>query len=1033
MSRWIVLQTLIGLLIFTHAYAQGTPARYEIVVTNRKESGPEVKAEKMAIVPKDIVEMSPEEYRELLYKYDPAEYERTRLKYPSPLPTLKHFGTETVYFQIILGAVAVQQTMTKLSATNLHEMLSMNPLSDSAKNPVALDHFLDSLVDPVGHAAFYNFMVANKFVTDWLYPPRPINTSGRRQLLTKAEINAEFRRARMERVPFLRALLPGIGMSVGSIASHLTGDFFALMKACHQETIKKGQERLAGYQYKTHSLEQTLACNAAWKEWTDGKKFHQYAPAITSMLIATAGGTAVNMAGRALIKTTDTVSARRYTIRGLSNFAIRGFNIGITLTPGGWAIRGIKLIGHAANIGIFIYLDNLVRESVEIGMGNVLKSADVGGPAGRGIIPGKNFVELNEELTALMRTPPMRLWAVPNPDILTFLNDFSEDMEHWREISNKDAENAHNMWRDKTNGFISSTRLTLHYYSKFIDDLKGMEQVKNNILPTMIPNNLALRTYPFYGVKINHEKGNYESYEHAISDNLDNPEGIEKLQRQAVHERSEKFCKGLKELEPNLYDNESKFLNDICALFRSKDDQKTGQAIIEINKKLGLPERWSSTLTTEERAKRTKMVQTPVFFQKILSDFRGTLGDPYPLMKPMEGLAYAFEVHMNVRKHKESFNLESLGPYKMEKISDFMAYKMVCGAESPFLTVSNRDGFRMRFNPPKIVSVKPKDFCFDTTYWNDFNYEKYKSAAQPASLPSSYFYMQKIETDKGIYNGIGNLILENLNSEMKKIIEDQKDYKFETWWNQHHKPNIVKGLDILGTEYRPVQNKIFHNLYQADHKTNVGPVANALLMSLRQEMRVNLLVQGELFRYLLKAKERDPEFLTKWVTEVNLFRKQQEDKKSPLEYAKFLTSLSPLGLFSWSPNDKILELLKGKTLPFIFAFQGAVEEMMDLQEGLLLDLVSNAPSAEPLSMEEYQNNIKKLEEVYEKAFGQFEKTQHQELVLQATVSNIERILNQYQHYIEMSHFLRKYDGTLTNDNALKKPKPGAGGVLHRSQ
>jgi hypothetical protein len=1008
---------------------------FAAVVTVTDSSQISVEPNSIELKSEDFREFSPEEFRKKLESF------KKRPNFPKQQPLTVHFGIETVYFQIVLGAVAIQHTWSKASAGTLHEQMQSNSISDYVRNPVALDHFLDGLVDVVGHAAFYNFMVANRFVTEWLYPPP---TGKIITEMSPAELKKETRRLKMERRPYLKMMLPGLGMTAGSIASHLTGDMFNMFKQCHLEIVKRGQQNLAGVEYKTESKEQTEACQAVWHEWTSGKKFYEYAPAITSMIIATMGGGAVNWLARAAafrkeigangeVNYVERLAFEKLKTMAVKQFAFTGFSLGLDLLPGGWGLKALRMIGHGGQIAIFIKFDEYIRDTIADNANNRFRSADIKGPMGLGLItrnimPGKNFEELDEDLTGILKTNPADVWFQPDEKLTDFLKNFGESMENWREVSNRDALSAHNMWRDKVNNFITSTRLALHYYGKFINDLKGIEQKKVGIMSDLIPNDLARRIYPFYGIRFNYTAQS-ESYEAAVSEYLDNPDNIEKLQKTVVGTESMVFCSKIPSFKEGLYPEELNFLEKTCQGLLSSDNLRMGLALNEINKKLGLPWQAGATLSPENRSKRLKgKALTPLHFHKILTEFRNKLGDPYPLLSPMEGLSFAFDVHETVQKHRAHFELENVGPYKMEKISDYMAYKMVCGSHTPAFSIVNTDGKRVVFDPPRIALIYTKDLCFDRTVG-----EKIDAGIRLANIPSSYLYRHKFETARGTYHGIGDLILNNLNPEMNKIIQDKGEYLFDTWWDQNQKPEILKTLDILHKQYGPVQQRVLDNLYREDHINNVGPVSNALAVSIKQEIRVNLLLQGELLKVLVATHVHDDAYIENLVTDY--VPPKNEIKQRTSIWTKIKNTLNIDFGFSavWKTafNGQILEALKhplktGK----VFTFQNEVEKMMADQESLITQQIFEYN--ETITPDMYQKKLKALQKLYKDSFSPFEMTPYQQGILEITQANISRLLNQYQNYVELAMFLRNYDGNLTKDNVGKKPT-GGNNIIRKSQ
>lgn len=959
-----------------------------------------------------------------------------------PLPSLKHFGVETFYFQIVLGAMAVQQTLSKMNAASIKEMMTDHPLSDSVRFPVALEHFMDAMKDPVGHLAFYNFMIANKWVTegmrDWALGKGP-----------KAQ-------ARL-----FRYLIPGLGMTAGSIVSHLTGDLYQLFSACHWDNVKRGQQRQRlSMPAIPDGKQDSDPCEEAFKQWTLEKKFYVYAPALTSMLLSTVLGagvkwTASAMAYSKVASPIGVLMVARPAFQKVKDIAlkeilIRGVTIGLSATPLGVVPNSLRILGaagHASNIAIFLYADTVIRDGVEWIMGNLFRADDLLGPYLRPFIPGENFQELDEALTKISRDTSAATWQGENSSVMDFLKKFSTTFEEHRHHSNKDAQSAHDMWQDKIMGFMTSVRMALYFYEHLIDDFKAKEMVRRyenkeiTVPPKKLFNNLAFRDYLLYGVWVDAKKHEYESLDDASADYLKNPDRLEGYQLERVKESAKHMCEvGIPkeaDREP-FFESEKEILDRLCANLNSGDKEKIAQGFGYLNHLILPP---NVLRYDNRRVRKTGRLSTSYRLNILLTEIRDHFGDPRPLSATMEGLSYAYEVNPVVQKNKGTFPFENFGYIKMEKVSDIMAYKMVCGSERPEDVIFNREGFRLRFNPPKIVDIKaPANFCY-----NNFDFadpQSLRDHMKIATKPSSLMYREKIQTEKGEYKGIGDLIVNNLNEDIKKFIQSgNEEFWFANWWTRFD-PYIFHTLETLKNEYKTVVVRLLKNLYQEDSAFNTGQVSNSLITILKQELRVNLIIQGQLLRFLHNQKNPNAELPADLFADVEHLKRlypnsvlSKADEKSWWKRLKnkadeFLRQSAGINSDKLlakqrSPWNLDVRSLQNQQTPKIFKFQAEAEKLMRHQELILFWTIHSDDRYEQ-SEEYYLKSLKEYTEAVGQQFKDYNPNDYQKLLILQTTAQISQILSQMTVYIKTAQMF-DYDDELRDDNSLKKAM-GAGGI-----
>lgn len=1042
MQKWVFTQLFIFIFLagqifppFSSAAAENPPFRKKPIATEIENLGRPATAEirvgfdsKNAALDLNNIqvvenknaksgafELSPNEIRKL---HDQSAFGRLKYSAKNSLPSTLHFGKETAYFQIILSAMAVQQTLSKASTSSAkelyHSMSGQGMISDATRFPVAYDQLYDSLLDPVSHLAFYNFMVANKFTTNLLIG-NPTELARNPQLAQSQKLR-------------LKLFVPGLGMTAGSILSHLTGDIAQLFQACYWDTVKKGQARSKlGLPFtpppQPDQENSSDPCEEAWKQWTAEKKFYVYAPAIATLLISTLAGGSFNGLIRTALykKVTDPLTKQsalvpraalaRMQAAATKEIVFRGVSFSINFLPKGWAVKGLQALAHGSNITIFLYADGAIREGTEWLFGNLFKGSDI--TPLRSVVPGKNFQELSEDLDALLQRENRNGWILSdnkktcgalslttplqilNPalfmslsnlkkecdasdNLISFLEEFSESMEEWRKLNNRDVENAHNLWRDKTNGFVTSVRLAKDFYGHLIDDLKAQYEAQkydanSNDLPPPDFNNFGRRIYPFYGVKIDLAKYKYQNEDGMFSHYLLNPDLLESAQKETVLEASKNFCGQIKKEAHLQLEHETKTYDEICKGLLSNDSFQMGLALVQINKIV---------------SPRNHVGRSLLHLPKVLRQFRTSLGDPSPLMYPMEGYSYAFEVNPVMRSQFETYPETDFGSYRHEKVGDFMAYSMVCGPSNPDDTIINLDGRRLKFLPPNIIGISKPRFC----------------DSKVVTKRSSTLFRESLIASGKNYTGIGTLILENLSSDIQNII-NSPNTSFVSWFAQKYEGAIDKTIQNLSDQYVSVQKRLLDNFYQKNSSANFGPISNSLVESLKQEMRVNLFILGE----LLKAQ-----------------------KNSSSNLKSILTS---------NQKSSLLADLKSSELKR-FPFQSEAEKIMKRQEGFLKQLtmedgLNNKKSFKNYinakEQKDYERDLKKWSDQLEADFAKQNLNEYQKAVGLMARSNVLKTLSQVKSYVTLAEVF-KFDLTVQKGNQLmKSPTTGVQGGVRRTQ
>ncbi len=811
-------------------------------------------------------------------------------------------------------------------------------IADYSQNPLVLEQHLKSLVDPLGHLSFYSFMIVNGYATEFLQDrgmahvirPSMIQSQMARtfEAGTKLGFNPQavlgdaanyadktktwnIFRSTTAKEAYIK-MIPYLGMTAGSMASHFTGDFARTMQACVQSFYKPGEKPKEAGKEKTES---TLKkdrlnhlsedpCDTAWREWTLEKKFNQYAPALVSMLMSTwASGKLTS-----LFNDFKKTPAYRNTSANLKKGAVATFRFGrmevaagmLTGLFGGLGKAAIGLVGHFTSITLFTTLDTLINSWVEDVILNLTYGRNF-------LIPNPNsFPRKAEALYDLLEKESKEKFSTDSPacekdiqsgeckktDIEGFLYNFSESVEKWKEFNQTKAHQAHSQWVEQINKYQHMEQLSKDYYVTFVDDLKTAYDCLKDT------------------AKCNAQKES--SLEHNGLDGLDEMEkkGIQAASRPTPPMVNQRLFP-LYGVEPkdegtdltnwkNLYlsqnyllqESQQRHANDVGIQLESYLNQRGLGS--DLTKYKDIFQKIVDGLKSKDYSLNARSIDmmrsienesggVPEVVRQILYDHLRLLGNPAPLMNYGQGFSYAFEVstaHNELVKKTEIpdfFRHLSLSTrYSFSKKTDYLEYNMACGphVETDGQTSDGKSksltdkvfGFSTLFTPPRIIGANnDMDICRGIFGFSN----------------SSVLYSQKITdtNSKLTYNGIFHAIFNNLSPSIKEIIksekfaytdEDKKNraaqlakplFSFDQWWEKNVEGQVANQLETFKHDYENIAVKFQEAQFKDDGTvlgfipTNSGVMQNSVVVSSMQASRTFALVLAEVAKSILTGDE----------------------------------------------------------------------------------------------------------------------------------------------------------------------------------
>jgi hypothetical protein len=816
--------------------------------------------------------------------------------------TLKRFPTETLMFFVAIGVVN-----------------TANLLANYANNPLLMEQHLQSLKDPIGNLSFLAFMMANGYAHHFLDRPALTTRYMKKDVeqIFKATIARGLSKGVSEKEMIADAkkfvdgkfisgaklaythLIPYLSMTVGSMASHLVGDYLHTLQACVASFTPQANQKEARAKDPLNNLSQD-PCDVAWREWTVEKKFNTFAPALASMMLSQAMATGVSIVSKEGLKIGVFEKVAASSTEKVFTFKLLGCEIIKEMVPGKLAFKAVRLVGHVTNLTMFTALDQLIHHwvqdivlNINYGRYNFVARADA-------------FPRKAEILYDLLQKESKEKYQNLNPvcekdlqdyqcqtgDILGFLHNFSETMTKWKEFNKTKPMMAHQNWLQMVNNFQTTEVATKSFYGEFIDDIQQAEYYRKNpiveqqldvekmsnedVLAAVmqqyekmsekneadiekfrsVPPMSNYISYPLFGVDpIEGLKGfDYTKWKNLY---LSNPSLLEHHQKQKVKQVAKEF-------------NEYMQQRGYDSLNIKYDADKIKKVLNGLNSE-NLNEVGYALSLMRYYADNSEVGASEVT-QAIFKKFLDKLGSPSPLMKQGLGFSYAIEHSERHRKVFKDFTVPSFyrdfglaTQFRFNKKTDYIFYNMLCGPQvesDTFITskyvkmfdlsTGIPNGLQALFIPPAIVNDNVKaDVCSKILQFKN----------------STTLYTDKIidKNSNTEYSGIFAIIFKNLRKDLQEIVNSKPKFTadmqketnsgFENWWTTKMEPKVIGKITAFKDDYHEITVDLFNSLFKNESKLNDGVVMNSIVFSNMQEARTYSMILAHVLKNALPSDQ----------------------------------------------------------------------------------------------------------------------------------------------------------------------------------
>lgn len=665
--------------------------------------------------------------------------------------TAIRFVPESFTFFVAIGAVNFM-TMYKNAGTN----------------PLLMEQHILSLKDPIAHASFFAFMLANGGVTKFLS-----------QNLDK--LTPEARSSAMRRISYQ-------SLAAGSFVSSITADVLSSVQQCAGKLLKND---MTNQKYAQQVDEQ---CNQALSQWKLKRKTEQYLSSIfalgVSQFATEVVHNGINISGNMLLNSLKNIGAGKI-------IKIVGIELLTTAIPGKIPVMTYRFITKTTQFTMFVGVDHMMNSTLVRGFNNFFKNHEFTpsiynnlGTALNLQLAGLNNYNWNPEQ---LNSNDSKIEKEKN-ELLENLQKFSESTQAWRDHLNADVDAEIAGWQENVQRMYSQVDLSEEYYSEFLNQLLDFSKTtyRNHLpenddmfLPMTAWNNKTgypYRKLPLFGLKfvpwINND-GKQTNVEEDKAYSLF-PAETEKAQSEYLSQLANSFTDKINIDSLQVTPEQKVFIKKLMEDLKSKNPMVQGNALEQL-------QNYPLVARNIENAN----------FAKLRATIISNTGRVEPKLFAGEGFNESFEL-----KNKALFQQAQLdgselftgNKNNLFSLGTQMMYQMICGPEKAAIQEYTLNWTRPDFRAPQIVNQKPTGFCNDRLY-------------------EEKFYSTSIEN-----NGRTFSPMEYITTHLKPaVFADYRDknsqIEFSRWWTNNALTPLLPKIDQWDRNYQELIQKLDTNLF----------------------------------------------------------------------------------------------------------------------------------------------------------------------------------------------------------------------------
>lgn len=473
-------------------------------------------------------------------------------------------------------------------------------------------------------------------------------------------------------------------------------------------------------------------------------------------------------------------------------------------------------------------------------------------------ITANQFHQVNEVLNTSIVSNKSSKWENPKE-----LSNFSialdkqvaTEFRKYRSFNIRKIQESNASWNRFLEGVLKNANMTLAFYSIL------SEEIANG------GSKLDLK-YPLAGIKtpqISDDKKSVFLTKPLYAENMQLFH-INESSNQLEHLKSEALKNHL------LYGDEKKWLESSINKLTSNDKSLIIESLQFINNEL----------------KKKMSIKSPYY--SYLLKIKDVIGDFNPELEA--GFGFLKNI-ISVQKAENIYKMipDYIGIFKIKDPSNYLLMSMICGVDlnDKVSLVKYSRGFAAEFNPPKVVIGPKPSICDGRGEYDEIFISTHKF----------------IGPDNIEYKNALDYLRKNFNPDLIGLAQTTQ------WWETNIQLSFSETFNNFSSKYNYIMRDFLDALKNKENNKNLGPIAEAPLVSLIQEMRIYNLVQGEILKDLYIQQKQIPLFQQNR----NLFS-SVEDKKIP-DYSPSESLLFPNSDKFKNANQKTPNILRALELNFV--------------------------------------------------------------------------------------------------------------------
>jgi hypothetical protein len=477
---------------------------------------------------------------------------------------------------------------------------------------------------------------------------------------------------------------------------------------------------------------------------------------------------------------------------------IAGVELATFFVPGGIWIKSLRAVGFVSQLTLFTKVNNTIDPFFTKLYQNFRQGSDF------------NTLEaaLTRDLSGVMTSN----WqsARLNQD----LTQLAIAMKAWRAMNLMDVNMAQSSWSQNLNNFAGLYNISKEFYSGLVSE--SLNKKKYPLDLTIIE-----QVFPLNGITPkDFNKDRMDGF-------LTQPDFILSAQLKTIRDVSQKLDQMYASNQAylsSLNPNQRQTLLTILSALRSQDVNKIGQAMDLLNFKI------------KDITESTFGINTD--FVKTLKSIKSALGQPNPIWSKGTGYATYFLMTPEFQSasaldHQEKFWFNHVSFAHAESTADWLMASTLWGPDTGKLesVISSRAGFYSQFLAPRLPLTSNTEYV----------------CASDALTPISRLNV----CDKGVrYDNPLHFAATHLGSQVSNY------QGFNSWWQKYSETPYVQTWVDFENKYQSIVRELMAKMWASDAATNHGDVANGIVASSVQELKVNALALGGVMKARLEETGR---------------------------------------------------------------------------------------------------------------------------------------------------------------------------------